>query len=394
VEQNTDCSRRVLFVLDHFYPYVGGGETLFWELSRALVRQGHQVRVVTSRQAGCAQQETIAGIQIHRIRTPRWLGRYLFVLMAFPAALRNAGSADIVHTILYGAAFPAWLAAVLRRKPVVLSVYEVFGSQWHRLHGMSRWKGCLFRVFEWFLLRLPYSRVICISEFTRRRLANLLPRRQARMSVVYPAVDYTFWNPDRHTAIDLTPRLQLPPDAFVYLYFGRPGPSKGVDTLVAAAAKVRRSLPHARLVLLLARDPANGYRKIRQQIGQLQLEDHVVVHDPVPREELPGWLLAADCVVVPSLSEGFGYSAVEAATLGCRVVATSGHAVEEVMKGGPTRFVPQRDPGAIADAIVDIAAAAPAVEPASRQYTLEKHVAGVIAVYEAARVAAPVAGQS
>jgi glycosyltransferase involved in cell wall biosynthesis len=378
-----DSTYRVLLVLDHFYPHVGGGETMFWELSRALVRQGHRVNVVTSREPDSPRRESIAGVEIHRVGTLRWFKRYSFILVSLPTILRKARSADVIHTILYGAAIPAWLAATLLRKPGVLSVYEVFGSQWHRLRGKGGWQGWCFRAFEWLILRLPFTRVMCISEFTRRRLVQFAHPREDRSTVVYPAVDYEFWNPQRHAAIDLRSRLGLAPDAFIYLYFGRPGLSKGIDALVAAAAEIRREVPHSRLVLLLARQPADGYERILRQIRELELQDHAHVLAPVPRNELPGYLLAANCVVVPSLSEGFGYSAVEAATLGCRVVATEGHAVEEVLRGF-VDLVPQNHPLALRQAIVRIARERPTRRPAPQRYTLASHVDGVLSVYAGA----------
>jgi glycosyltransferase involved in cell wall biosynthesis len=373
----------VLFVLDHFYPYIGGGETLFWELSRTLVRRGHRVTVVTQREPGTPRRESIEGLEIHRVSTPRRLGRYLFIPLAFPTVLRQARKADVIHTILYGAALPAWLAAALLRKPTVLSVYEVFASQWQRLAAVPKWGGWCFRGFEWVLLHLPFHRIICISQFTRHRLAQCAPHQADRASVVYPAVDYEFWDPDRYTPVDLRQRLKLAADTFIFLYFGRPGVSKGVDALVEATAAVYQAVPNSRLVLLLARDPADGYRQIRQRISDLGLRDQVAVLDPVPREELPGYLMAADCVVVPSLSEGFGYSAVEAATLGCRVVATAGHAVEEVLHGF-ARLVPPDNPRSLAETLVALAKEMPVCSPAPQRYTLDAHIAGVLSVYEQA----------
>ena len=40
---------RILFVLEHFYPYIGGVEQLFWQLSKSLVARGHEVKVITTR---------------------------------------------------------------------------------------------------------------------------------------------------------------------------------------------------------------------------------------------------------------------------------------------------------------------------------------------------------
>ena len=105
-----------------------------------------------------------------------------------------------------------------------------------------------------------------------------------------------------------------------------------------------------------------------------------MLFDSVPREKLPSYLLGARCVVVPSISEGFGYSAVEAAALGCRVIATSGHATEELLDGIAT-FVPPRDPQALAAAIIDALRNPTPPPPLERRFTAEAHAQQVIEIY-------------
>jgi SAM-dependent methyltransferase len=105
--------------------------------------------------------------------------------------------------------------------------------------------------------------------------------------------------------------------------------------------------------MLLAHDPQTQYNKLLRRIHDRGLADDIIVLDPVPRARLPGVLQAADCVVVPSISEGFGYSALEAAGLGLPVVATTGHSLDEVLEDAT--LVPPRDVSALAEAIVSVA---------------------------------------
>jgi len=381
--KDTCSPLHVLLVVDHFYPHVGGAETLFWQLSRGLAARGNRVCVVTLREPGTSAAETVDGVEIHRVATLPWFRRILFILMAIPAILRRARHADVIHAALYASAFPAWLCGLLLRKPVVLTVHEVFGEQWGQLVDVGRMAGWAFRAYERFLLRLPFVQVVCISRFTAERLRKFAKAPSGEIPIVYPMVDYRFWDRRRYQPADLRERLNLAADCFVYLFFGRPGVSKGLDTLVAAAARIRAQLPASRLVMLLAHEPRDGRRRTLQRIQEMGLAEHIRVLDPVPRMDLPGYLLAADCVVVPSRSEGFGYSAVEAAALGCRVVATSGHAVGEVL-GDSVDLVPPDAPEALARAVLDVAAARHPPREATRQFTLQRHLAGMIDVYRRA----------
>lgn len=364
--------RRFLFVLEYFPPHIGGVEVLFGELAAELARQGHAVEVITSADPGDPPHEVRDGVTIRRIKAPAFARRYLFMLMAIPVAIRAARRADLVHTTTYNAAIPAWIAARLARKPVVLTAHEVFGPQWHTMPGMNPLLGVLYRLFESFVLRLGWAHVITPSDFTRNRLPD-----PSRATTVYNAVDHAFWDPSRHRAREL-------PGAFTYLYFGRPGVSKGVEYLLDAAGIIRRERPDSRLVLILSREPERQYRRMIERLAPLG--DHVVLVDSVPRDELPSYLLGADVVVVPSISEGFGYSAVEAASLGCRVIATSGHATEELLRDVAT-LVPPRDPQALARAILNAGRAS--ARPLDARFTAEAHAQQVIEIYRRLHSSSP-----
>jgi D-inositol-3-phosphate glycosyltransferase len=371
---------KVVFVLEHFHPYVGGAETLFANLATGLADAGHEVAVVTTRLPGTSTRECWRGVRILRVVTPPFARRYFFMAAALPAVLRLAVKCDVIHTTTYNAALPAALGGILRRRPVVITVHEVFGRQWHRLPGMNPLIGFGYRLFEWSVLHLPFARYICDSHFTRRRLLDTVRMPPSRALTVYPILDHTFWSPDAHRPLDLRRELNLSPGTFIYMYFGRPGVSKGVEYLVAAAERVHRQLPSSRLVMLLSDDPPGQYRRILGAIADQGLAEHVILLRPVPRRDLPRYLLAADCVVVPSLSEGFGYSALEAASIGCRVVVTSGHASEEVLND-VAEFVPPRDPLTLAEKILEISQRHPSKRLLPRRFEAAEHVREITDIY-------------
>ncbi|MDQ2785611.1 MAG: glycosyltransferase family 4 protein [Chloroflexota bacterium] len=370
---------RILIVLEYFPPHIGGVETLFDHVTAALVCEGHQVTVITLRVPGTKRREIRHGVEVLRVWTPRWARRGFFTLVSFPLALQKALHADIVHAATPNAALPAWLSATIARKPVVHTVHEVFADLLSTLPGLHPLRALLFRLFETSVLRLPFAQFLCVSEFTRGRLVRLMHIAPERTAVIYPALEYAFWDRTLHQPRDLKGELGLGGDVFLSLYFGRPGFLKGVEYLIDAAALIRERLPSSHLVLLLDHDPPDQYQRLRQRIVQLGLTEYITVRDPVARDALPSYLLAADCVIVPSLSEGFGYAAVEAATLGCPVVTTSGHSVQEVI-GDYADFVPPRDATALAAAVVAVARS-PHSRMAPQRFTLAAHVAALTDAY-------------
>jgi|GEM_PF-3415537 len=59
---------RILFVLEHYPPYIGGAETLFGLLAEQLVKKGHEVRVVTTQfRPDLPVREIRSGVSVRRI---------------------------------------------------------------------------------------------------------------------------------------------------------------------------------------------------------------------------------------------------------------------------------------------------------------------------------------
>ena len=85
-------------------------------------------------------------------------------------------------------------------------------------------------------------------------------------------------------------------------------------------------------------------------IKELGVKDNVILHDPVSHKELPSYVKTADCVVVPSLAEGFGFTAAEACAMGKPVVASNTTSLPEVVSGKYVLVKP-RSPEGIASGV-------------------------------------------
>jgi D-inositol-3-phosphate glycosyltransferase len=343
---------RILFVLEFFDPHIGGVETLFLELTKGLADSGWKPTVVTSRLPGTKKTESFAGIQINRVSCPPFLRRYFFTVLSLPRVIREAFACDIIHTTTYNAALPAWIASVFTRRPAIVTVHEVFAKQWNTLRGLNFFLGFGFRFFEWFVLRLPFHRYVCDSKFTMNRFNALFRSKVSKSQVVYPSFDHSFWDRRKYVPKDLHREMDIPNDRFIFLYFGRPGISKGLEYLIEAAPCLEQVNAH--LVMILSQDPATQFHRLMKTIKRKRLNHRITVAPPLPRQELPAYLLGADCIVLPSVSEGFGYSALEAVTLGCRVITTGGHSVEEILPQA-TELVPARDATSLAAKMTEVA---------------------------------------
>lgn len=365
---------RILFVLENYFPHIGGVERVFRTLAEGLVAQGFTVDVVTRRLPNTRRFEILNGVRIHRVRSSN---RYLFTFFSLPQVLGLARRADIIHTTTFNGAPPAWLAARLLRKKCVITVHEVWVNRWRELTDCSRLSAHIHNFLEKMIYRLRFDYYACVSQATQKDLLAL-GVAAARTSVIYNGIDYGFFDPEKYDEKKV--RKEVGP-GFVYLTYGRPGPSKGIEFVVKAVPQIVKEVPGSKLLLILSKDKAyrTRYESILKLISKLGIFEHVIVHNPVAWEELPAYIKAVDCVVIPSLAEGFGFTAAESCAMGIPVVATNAGSLPEVVSGTHV-LVQARDAGTIAAGVVAVHAGKAQKTPLKR-FPVEKMVGGYVGVY-------------
>lgn len=336
---------RVLFVLENYLPHIGGVEILFENLARGLAQKGHSVVIVTRRLPGTKARERLNGVEIVRVPCPD--NRYLFTLAGIRESIRQAKRADVIHTTTYNAVLPAWVAGLVQGKPRVLTVHEVWLDHWREYTGFSPLKALAHEVLERLIYLLPFERYLTDSDSTKRQLVRAVPRISAKVRRIHAGFDPAMWRKRHPLAPKIRERLELQ-GKFVIFASGRPGATKGFEYLVDAAAEIKKRIPEAVLVLMLSRD-----RQYAHKIEEFKEKAHedVLFMDPVPFEELPAWRQAADCVVVPSVTEGFGYALLESVATGTPVVASDTMSIPEVVYGKHVLVKP-KSAKAIADGVV------------------------------------------
>jgi glycosyltransferase involved in cell wall biosynthesis len=93
--------------------------------------------------------------------------------------------------------------------------------------------------------------------------------------------------------------------------------------------------------------------KMKALVSRLNLERNVTFLGFVPDDQLNALYNQAQCVVVPSIFEGFGITVIEAIATGIRVVGTDVDGIRSTMKSGDYgSLVPYGDCTAMANAIV------------------------------------------
>jgi glycosyltransferase involved in cell wall biosynthesis len=314
---------RILYVLEHFYPYTGGAELLFYHLTTSLAELGHEVKVITTKfDKNLPSEETYQGVKIHRISCKN---RYFFTFLALPAVVKHAAWADLIHTTSYNAGFPASLGGLFRKKKVVITFHEVWRELWWSLPFIPLAFRPIYFGVEWALLKMPFSHWIAVSKSTKQALErNGIPAK--KISLIYNGIDYSHYK---------NAYLRLKDGGkFQFLYFGRQGVSKGVDLIIPAFEELVKSYPQVQLQLVLSNRPNQISRWIKSKIKDIQsLKNQITTTYDLPKQALKEAIANADAVLIPSYSEGFCFAAVETVALGTPLISSGRGALSEVVGG-------------------------------------------------------------
>jgi teichuronic acid biosynthesis glycosyltransferase TuaC len=181
-------------------------------------------------------------------------------------------------------------------------------------------------------------RIVAVSDALAETLAGELGAGPARLEVVPMGVDTRLFAPSDRAAARAA--LGIAPEARLALYVGGLIPAKGVCDLIRAMPGV---LPGDESVLMVLA----GHGPLAAELGELaeQLGEsrRVRLLGAVEHDRLPGWMNAADVLVLPSMSEGLPVCLMEAAAVGLPMIASDVGGSAEVVSLDPANAL--LDPG-------------------------------------------------
>lgn len=313
---------KILFVLENHYPNIGGVETLFKDLTEELVKENFKVTVLTNQyNKSLKRRELLNGVDI--IRVPL-RNRYLFTFLGMFPAIKAAWNSDLIHTTSYNAGIPAFFAGVLTRKKVLITFHEVWGKLWFDLPFMNKMALGGHYLFERFLLMLPFHKFIAVSDYTKNSLIKNGIRKE-KVIRIHNGIDYRLVNPKKERS-----STQV---NFQFIYYGRLGISKGLDLLLEAVKLLREDVSEFRLKLIIPTEPQGFHNCIRTIISNLEIGENIDIRSNLSRQELNSEILKSDAVVIPSYSEGFCFTAVEAMAMKLPIISSGKGALSEVVCG-------------------------------------------------------------
>ena len=198
------------------------------------------------------------------------------------------------------------------------------------------------RLFWNLKIRLGYwqaDALITVSNYSRAGILQYFQVDPRKLFVVGEAADPVFRRHDNPLPTSALLHLGIDASRRMAVYVGGFSPHKNLNALIAAFARIAVRKEFQDVILVMVGDTSSDafftcVGALLEQVNTLGLKDRVIFTGYLDDQDVVALLNLATVSVLPSLMEGFGLPAVEAAACGCPVVATKASPLKELLGEG------------------------------------------------------------
>ncbi len=281
----------------------GAVSSYFTELAAEAVRRGYRVVIITDGQKHALVDTTSNPVILTwpsprptRLRDALFLYR---VIKQYKPVISISifGSINLVTLV-------SFLTGVSRRWAWIRSLSKQFKQK--KIH---KWRKAL-------VYRMT-TRLIVNSKATQKDALKNYGLNPRKLQVIYNAISLPARPPQRNI------------DTNKITYAGRLHPSKGVDVLLKAFARVAETCPRKKLYIL---GDGEQMKYLKKLAGELGIANRVYFLGSVSHEEVLKHFSESLFVVTPSYYEAFGFVIIEAFSTGTPVIGGDAGGPSEIIR--------------------------------------------------------------
>jgi glycosyltransferase involved in cell wall biosynthesis len=342
---------NLLYFTETFYPHTyGGGEYIFYLISKELVKRGHNVSVITNRFKGTTSFEKFEGITIYRVgkekdyskREKASIKYHLeFVILAFAKGMkiisesrRRSQNIDIIHSNTYFPTFSGQLCATLSRIPHIITFHDVytasnqkFWNDWIAKQDpdLPFYTARISKLIERIIMKLPVRRFHTVSDASKEDLLSY-GINISKINVIENGLQLSDY--------DLNTEIKKKYDDPYIVFVGRLVFYKNVDTIIEAFKSVLEKIPNVKLLII-----GDGPYK-KQLIEKAEsLTNEIIFTGKIEHYEKVEIIKGSSFLVFPSLYEGFGIAIIEGFACKKPVIVADVRPLSDIVKDEITGYV-------------------------------------------------------
>lgn len=346
-----------ILMLSWEYPprIVGGISRVVYDLSHKLIKDGHDVTVVTYRDGDVPYFENDSGVNVYRVDnfmiSPNnfidWIMQLNFNMIAKVGELvAKDGKFDIIHAHDWLVAYAAKTLKVAYDMPMISTIHATEAGRNSGIHSeMQRY----INDTEW-MLTYESSEVIVNSNYMKSELQRLFGLPYEKINVVPNGVNLTNFN-NVYRDYDFRRRFAMDNEKII-LFMGRLVYEKGIQNLISAMPKVLSHYHDAKLVIA---GKGGMIDELRNQVNALGIANKVYFAGYLNSNDVKKMYKCADISVFPSTYEPFGIVAIEAMLSGTPVVVSDIGGLNEIVEHGVNGMKSYAgNPNSLADSILTL----------------------------------------
>ena len=327
-----------ILMLTWEYPprIVGGIARVVHDLSHRLIKDGHEVTVITYKDGEIPEFEDDKGVKVYRVENymihPNnfidWIMQMNFNMIAKANELIAGGEKfDCIHAHDWLVAYSAKTLKNSYNIPLVSTIHATEAGRNSGIHDdVQRY----INDTEW-LLTYESSEVIVNSNYMKCELQRLFGLPFEKINVIPNGININnFAGIER----DYEFRRQYAMDnEKIILYVGRLVYEKGIQNLISAMPKILNGYHDSKLIIA---GKGGMFDELKEQANAMGLGDKVYFTGYLNSKQVQKMYKCADVAVFPSTYEPFGIVALEAMLAGVPTVVSDIGGLDEIVEHGIT----------------------------------------------------------
>ena len=327
---------KILQVTPAFVPSKFGGiKAVSYNLSRILVKRGHEVTVYTTdADIGYSRLKSVhsirnkEGIDVRYFRNLSNLlswKHHLFLPIGMVFAIRkNITNFDIIHLHDYRS-FLCVITHHYAKKHRIPYVLQAHGSVLP-LFQKQRLKK-IFDLFLGYKILRDASKVIALTKTEAEQYKKM---DEDKIEIVPNGIDLSEYEDLPKRGV-FRKKYEIRNNERIVLYLGRIHKIKGINLLVVVFSDLVKEVDNVKLVIV---GPDDGFLStLKRQIEDLKIADKILFTGPLFENDKIKVYVDADVFVLPSVYETFPITVLEACACGTPVIVTDRCGIADFVDG-------------------------------------------------------------
>ena len=346
-----------ILMLTWEYPprIVGGIARVVNDLSKRLIKDGHDVYVITYKEGNVPYYENDKGVHVYRVDNYMinannfidWTMQLNFNMISKATEIINKeGKFDVIHAHDW---LVAYAAKTLKDSFGIPLVSTIHATEAGRNSGIHTPEQKYVNDTEW-MLTYESSEVIVNSKFMKNDLQRLFGLPYEKINVVPNGINTTAYN-GVEKDYDFRRKYAMDNEKII-LFMGRLVYEKGVQHLISAMPKILAGYHDAKLIIA---GKGGMIDELKSQVNAMGLGNKVYFTGYLNAKQVSKMYKCADISVFPSTYEPFGIVALEAMLAGVPTVVSDVGGLNEIVEhrvDGMKSYA--GNPNSLADSILEL----------------------------------------